>query len=118
MGEDLPLGVYRQWRRWCQYPRHFFDDPLTQPQLAGFARVTVPIVAANSIDGAWATPQSRDAFMAGYTNAVVETRDLVPAHHGLRRIGHMGYFRAESEPLWQHVHEWLDARVVAWNDTR
>jgi predicted alpha/beta hydrolase len=27
MGEDLPLGVYRQWRRWCGYPHYFFDDP-------------------------------------------------------------------------------------------
>lgn len=25
MGEDLPLGVYRQWKRWCRYPGYWFD---------------------------------------------------------------------------------------------
>lgn len=114
MGEDLPLGVYRQWRRWCQYPRYFFDDPLTQPQLQGFARVTTPIVAANSTDDAWAMPRSRDAFMAGYTRAPIERRDLKPADFGLRSIGHMGYFRAESKQIWEHVHAWIDARIASF----
>jgi predicted alpha/beta hydrolase len=114
MGEDLPLGVYRQWRRWCQYPRYFFDDPLTRPQLQGFARVTTPIVAANSIDDAWAMPRSRDAFMAGYTRAPVEARDLTPADYGLRSVGHMGYFRAESQQIWEHVHAWMDAQIASF----
>jgi predicted alpha/beta hydrolase len=117
MGEDLPLDVYRQWRRWCQFPRYFFDDPLIQAQLEGFARVTTPIVAANSIDDAWAVPRSRDAFMAGYTRATVESRDLVPADYGLRNIGHMGYFRAESRQIWEHVHAWADARIAAFTPT-
>lgn len=112
MGEDLPLGVYRQWRRWCQYPYYFFDDPLTQPQLAGFARVTTPICAVNALDDAWALPRSRDAFMAGYTKAPVETRDLRPSDHGLDEIGHIGYFRPRAKVLWSHVHEWLDTRVA------
>jgi predicted alpha/beta hydrolase len=111
MGEDLPLGVYRQWRRWCRYPRYFFDDPITQPHLRGFEQVTTPIVAANATDDAWAMPRSRDAFMKGYTRAPIETRDLVPADYGLGQIGHVGYFRVEAKPLWEHVYEWLDARV-------
>jgi len=24
MGEDLPLGVYQQWKRWCRFPNYFF----------------------------------------------------------------------------------------------
>jgi predicted alpha/beta hydrolase len=26
IGKDLPLGVYRHWKRWCSFPRYFFDD--------------------------------------------------------------------------------------------
>jgi predicted alpha/beta hydrolase len=115
MGEDLPMGVYRQWRHWCRYPRYFFDDPLTQPHLEGFPRTTTPIMAANAIDDRWAMPRSRDAFMAGYTQAPVETLDIVPYDHGLRRIGHMGYFRAEAHRLWEPVHDWFDARVAAFD---
>ena len=22
MGDDLPLGVYRDWKRWCRYPHY------------------------------------------------------------------------------------------------
>ncbi|MGV2480066.1 UNVERIFIED_CONTAM: alpha/beta fold hydrolase, partial [Salmonella enterica subsp. enterica serovar Weltevreden] len=33
MGEDLPLGVYQQWRHWCSFPRYFFDDP-AMPHMA------------------------------------------------------------------------------------
>jgi predicted alpha/beta hydrolase len=66
MGEDLPLGVYRDWKRWCRFPRYFFDDPAMGHVAAQFAQVTTPIVAATAIDDRWAPPASRDAFMAGY----------------------------------------------------
>ena len=111
MGEDLPIGVYRQWRHWCSFPRYFFDDPLAQNELSGFARATAPIFAANATDDAWAPPRSRDAFMAGYHNAHVETRDLLPAAYGLKRIGHIGYFRSEASALWAEVADWFDARI-------
>jgi predicted alpha/beta hydrolase len=102
MGEDLPLGVYRDWRHWCRFPRYFFDDPEVGAAMAErFARVRTPIVAANALDDAWAPPASRDAFMAGYANAPVERIDLDPRALGRGPIGHMGYFRAQAEPLWQ-----------------
>jgi predicted alpha/beta hydrolase len=65
MGEDLPLGVYRQWRRWCRFPRYFFDDPEAAAVTAPFAQVTMPIAAAVATDDAWAPPRSRDAFFSG-----------------------------------------------------
>ena len=30
-GEDLPMGVYRDWKRWCAMPNYFFDDPYAKP---------------------------------------------------------------------------------------
>jgi predicted alpha/beta hydrolase len=104
-GEDLPLGVYRQWRRWCGYPHYFFDDP-RMPHLAErFAAVRTPIVAANALDDAWAPPASRDAFMQAYRNAPQTRLDLDPAR--LKGIGHMGYFRQKAQPLWDEVLAWF-----------
>jgi predicted alpha/beta hydrolase len=112
LGEDLPLDVYREWRHWCQFPRYFFDDP-DLPGLADeFARVTIPIVAANATDDAWAPAASRDAFMAGYRSASVRAVDIDPAAFGLPGIGHMGYFRANAEPLWRQVIDWFDEGLV------
>ncbi len=109
MGEDLPLDVYRQWRRWCQYPRYFFDDP-QQPDLGRqFARIGVPIVAVNASDDAWAPPRSRDIFMSGYRRAPWEPVDVCPRELGMRSIGHMGYFRPQAEALWNQVFQRFDA---------
>ena len=109
MGEDLPLPVYRQWRQWCSYPRYFFDDPtMASEHLAErFAEVRTPIVAANALDDLWAPPRSRDAFMAAYRNAAVETINLDTVGSGLGPIGHMGYFRPAALPLWQNMLDWF-----------
>ena len=107
MGEDLPLGVFRQWRHWCRFPRYFFDDPALPQLHETFARVRTPIVALNALDDLWAPPASRDAFMAGYRNAPMQTIDLAPQSLGLRRIGHMGYFRPTARALWDQTLDWF-----------
>jgi predicted alpha/beta hydrolase len=109
MGEDLPLDVYRQWREWCRHPRYFFEDPaLADEVAASFDRVRTPIVAANALDDHWAPPASRDAFMAGYRHAEWRGLDIDPASSGLGPIGHMGYFRAQAEPLWRNALDWFE----------
>ncbi|MFC3533628.1 alpha/beta fold hydrolase [Vogesella facilis] len=106
LGEDLPLGVFYQWRHWCRFPHYFFDDP----QMAGiaehYAQVRTPIIAANALDDLWALPRSRDAFMQAYRNAPLQRVDLDP---GPGRIGHMGYFRPQAQPLWDDVLAWFGA---------
>lgn len=106
VGEDLPLGVYRQWRRWCRFPHYFFDDPHAAPVLGEFTEVNVPILAVSALDDLWATPRSRDAFLHGYGNTTVRTLDLDPRQFG-GEIGHMGYFRQSSEPLWDTALAWF-----------
>lgn len=111
MGEDLPAGVYHYWRRWCSYPRYFFDDP-REPQMGElYARVKSPIVAANSLDDLWAQPRSRDTFMAGYCNSEWQGRDIDPLREGLGQIGHMGYFRPQAAPLWDEALNWFEEQL-------
>jgi predicted alpha/beta hydrolase len=106
MGEDLPMGVYTNWKKWCRHPRYFFEDP-DMPDLAErFAKVTTPIIATNAIDDLWAPPASRDAFMAGYSAAPYEAR-TIETSNGLGNIGHMGYFRPSSQVLWDEALDWF-----------
>lgn len=107
MGENLPYGVYAQWKHWCQFPHYFFDDPAMTQLHAQFAEVRTPIIAANAVDDLWAMPQSRDAFVQAYRNADV-TRIDIPLSHTLPAIGHMGYFRESAAPLWADVLDWFD----------
>lgn len=105
LGEDLPLGVYRQWRRWCKFPHYFFDDPQMRGIEQPFAAVRTPIMAANTLDDLWALPRSRDAFVQAYRNAPLQRRDIDPAPFG--HIGHMGYFRPAAQPLWDEALGWF-----------
>lgn len=103
-GEDLPLGVYRQWKHWCRFPNYWFDDPEIGAEMnALFTRVRVPITAINAIDDRWSTPAARDAFFSHYVNSDLTTQDLRPSDIGRSSIGHMGYFRRGSESLWARV---------------
>jgi predicted alpha/beta hydrolase len=92
-------------------PRYFFDDPEVRDEVvASFARVRVPIAAANATDDRWAPPRSRDAFMRGYQNAPWERVDIDPAASGTGPVGHMGYFRPAAACLWDAALDWLAAR--------
>jgi predicted alpha/beta hydrolase len=106
IGEDLPLGIYRQWRYWCTFPHYFFDDPELPDLVGKFAQVKTPIIAANALDDLWALPRSRDAFIKAYKNAPVERVDLIP-NKQQRSIGHMGYFRQQARQLWDEVLAWF-----------
>lgn len=108
MGEDLPLGVFREWKHWCRFPRYFFDDPTMGVQVQDlFDNVTTPIIAANATDDLWAPPASRDAFMSGYRYTDLRAVDIVPTDRGLGAIGHMGYFRRAAQPLWEDALHWF-----------
>ncbi len=104
LGEDLPLDVYRQWKRWCCYPHHYFEDPdISAEMVALFERVEIPIVVINSTDDRWIPPVSRDVFMSLYRNAQLTTRDIRSSDTGVTSLGHMGYFRQDATPLWDEV---------------
>lgn len=108
MGEDLPLGVYKQWKRWCRFPNYFFDDPSYPKMAQQFASVKTPVKAVTATDDKWAMPRSRDAFMQHYSNAALTSQDIEPTKLGLKTIGHMGYFRSASSMLWSDVLDFFD----------
>jgi predicted alpha/beta hydrolase len=109
IGEDIPAGVFWDWRKWCRYPHYFFDDPEAKAITDKFALVRIPIAAAVSTDDKWIPPASRDAFFSkAYSGAKVERIDLTPAILSVKQIGHMGYFRGHvGEKLWPDILQWL-----------
>lgn len=114
MGDDLPFGVYTDWKRWCAYPHYYFDDPDMQHLVDLYAQVRMPCVFATAIDDPWAPPRSRDAFVRAYRGTSVLRRDI-PLSSALPQIGHMGYFRADAQPLWDDALAWLTARGKSYD---
>jgi predicted alpha/beta hydrolase len=112
MGEDLPRGIYADWKRWCAYPNYVFDDPERGEEMeARFARVEAPVVGVCSTDDAWAGEASARAFLSHYPDH--DVRVVTPADVGVPSIGHMGYVRPKCEALWHPMVEWFEARFRA-----
>ena len=111
MGEDLPLGVYQQWKRWCAFPHYFFDDPAYPLLKQAFATVKTPLKAVNAMDDKWAPPRSRDAFIQFYAGSSISCIDVAPAAIGCSQLGHMGYFRAHAQTLWPDVFAYFNQHI-------
>ena len=115
-GEDLPMGVYRDWKRWCALPHYFFNDPEAKAITDKLADVRIPIGAAVSFDDFWAPPALRDAFFKGYANALVDAIKLQSASLGIQQVGHLGYFRSQAEEvLWPQILQWLAQHNLVLN---
>jgi len=99
-GEDLPAGAFRGWRRWTSFPDFAVGDPRVPDAAARYAAVRIPLTYATATDDPWATPASRDAMLATFAGAPRSAVDIEPSSIGAASIGHMGYFRAGAEPLW------------------
>jgi predicted alpha/beta hydrolase len=105
-GEDLPKGVALEWTRWCRNRRYLLGDD-TLP-LHRFERFSAPVLAYSFDDDNWGTPQAVDAMMSAYPN--VERRHIIPSAFGLRSLGHIGYFRPQSQAVWNEGITWLNAQ--------
>ena len=105
MGSDLPIGVYKQWRKWCKHPTYFFADPNLKDLKIRYANVKSIIYAVAALDDDWALPNSRLAFMQHYKNADMHFVNISAKEYDLKEIGHMGYFRKGSEKIWEEILE-------------
>lgn len=104
-GEDLPKGAALEWARWCRNPDYLRGDS-TLP-LERFQDFEAPVLAYSIDDDKWGTAASVDAMMSAYPN--LERRHIHPKAHGLRGLGHFGYFRPSSRALWSEAIEWMEA---------
>ncbi len=96
---DIPKGAAIQWARWCRHPDYLFSD-YSLP-LHRYQDWRAPILAYSISDDHWGTSRSVDAMMSRYPK--VQRHHLVPADYGLKAIGHFGFFRSNSEQIWQEV---------------
>ncbi|HHG83900.1 MAG TPA: alpha/beta fold hydrolase [Bacteroidetes bacterium] len=94
LGEDLPLGVYKQWKRWCKFKYYWFDDPKVNFAPL-FSSVKVPVVAVNTTDDQWAPPFAGKAFMQYYDQCPLKLISISPEEYEVDKIAHMGYFHSK-----------------------
>jgi predicted alpha/beta hydrolase len=100
LGEDLPLGVAREWARWCRSPGYLTD---THPDAVHrFRAFRVPTLSLGASDDPYAPPRAIHALLERLPAETVTHRHLVPGDLGVEGIGHFGFFRKPFEQtLWR-----------------
>ena len=104
---DLPTGAMLQWRRWCLTPDYLLSGEPGARE--AYATADYPVLALSFSDDEMLLEEGSRLLHGAYRRRAVDYRLVDPAHHGLTRIGHFGFFKPQSETtLWPLVADWLD----------
>ena len=107
-GEDLPPGVWRQWRAWGRKRDYFTDFLRGQGLLDRYRRFARPIRAWTADDDRLATPDGVRWLLNFHPSAPSEMTMVRAADLGGGRIGHQGLFDASMRDVfWPQVFRWL-----------
>jgi predicted alpha/beta hydrolase len=110
---NLPKGVIYEWRRWCLHPDYVCDAAGRRIE-AHFPEIRFPILSLSFTDDEYMSETNIRRLHGRYANAQVEFRRIAPADHGVKRIGHFGFFRKQFDAtLWPQALDWLNQRNAA-----
>ncbi len=101
LGEDLPAGVYWQWRKWCTSKTFFWSEvgvTLTEPNWTGAPVRLVTFSDDQTIPSvcSWRLERSY-----GADNCTRVT--LNPADFGLKSVGHIAAFSRKNAAIWSAI---------------
>ncbi len=103
MGEDIPSGVYWQWRQWCTRPEFFardFGSRLPFPDWTGLkADVTYIAIADDDL----VPPAAVWRLMQCNAGARSFQRVLRPGDFGLSKLGHITPFASRNKAAWPAI---------------
>ncbi|MFC6591409.1 hypothetical protein ACFP81_04870 [Deinococcus lacus] len=76
----------------------------------------IPSLWLSATDDEIAVPANVDDMIRVFSRMAPRARKITlnPAEHGLKHIGHMGFFRRDSRSLWPLATEWLE---TGWLET-
>lgn len=98
LGEDLPRGVFRQWRDWLLSDAALPGDT----RLGGLRQPGYPgVLTTIALSDDEMLPAHTVRRMAGWhPAATIDYRELAPADFGLTRLGHVQVFNAKNAAVW------------------
>lgn len=112
-GEDVPLGVAREWASWGKKPDYIFSYAKLRPGRA-FETWSGHLRSYAISDDGYAPERSVDALLTFYKRATTEKRVLRPTDHGVKAIRHFGPFRQKfRDTFWRELRDYLLTHVRA-----
>ena len=106
---DIPTGAMFQWRRWCLTPDYILSGEPGARE--AYASAVFPVLGLTFADDELLLEEGSRMLHAAYTKRPAEYRVISPGEFGLKRIGHFGFFKPQSEAaLWPLVTKWMEQR--------
>ena len=105
-GEDLPLGVAREWSAWCKQ-EDYFARILPKEAFDRYAAFRAPIWSLSFTDDPIANSATVPALLSHYTNTDITRAHLSPKEVGLDAVGHLGFFSRKAAHLWDGPLNWF-----------
>ena len=104
---DVPTGAMRQWRRWCLTPDYILSGEPGARE--AYASAEFPVLGLTFADDELLREEGSRMLHAAYLKRPADYRLIAPAQFDLKRIGHFGFFKPQSEAaLWPLVTAWIE----------
>lgn len=100
LGENLPAAVARQWGQWCAAGGYATNAVRRRPQQDFHRDIRVPITVFHASDDDIANPVTVADLLRTFPAAHQQVHCVHPHDHGLKRIGHIDWFRSSHQALW------------------
>jgi predicted alpha/beta hydrolase len=108
--DSLPRGVALEWARWSRHPE-FLTDRAGTPLREHFQGYRKPVRLLAIEDDDFA-PVAAVQALAPLYGAEAQVGVIRPREHGLRRLGHFGFFRKSApQALWDDALGWLQSQL-------
>ncbi len=109
---DIPSGAMLQWRRWCLTPDYLLSGEPGARE--AYASAEFPVLGLAFSDDELMLEAGSKLLHDAYQQVTPDYRVIAASDFGMSRIGHIGFFRAQSAAtLWPLVTDWLAARIAA-----
>ncbi|WP_254428589.1 alpha/beta hydrolase family protein [Ruegeria atlantica] len=103
VGEDLPSGVYWQWRRWCTQRGFYGSEFGKQLPFPDWTGVQAPAKFVAVSDDVMTPPETVWRLMQCYPSAPKTQLVLRPGDFGLQKLGHINVFSEKSRDAWDQI---------------
>ncbi len=103
LGEDLPAGVFWQWRRYCnssQFHKRDWGGLLPVPDLE---RVKCDVDLVGISDDQMIPPKRVRKLAELYPAANVSYQEITPQQAGVAKIGHLKIFSSRCKRVWDSL---------------
>lgn len=108
---NVPTGAMLQWRRWCLTPDYILSGEPGARQ--AYASAEFAVLGLTFADDELLLEEGSIMLHAAYRKRPPDYRLIAPAQFGLKRIGHFGFFKPQSEAaLWPIVTAWIEEKTA------